>query len=136
MYCSDCAEGYIVDNTLTTCNFDCRITGCITCASTTTCKTCGSGYSLVDNDCLLDCQTGFYLKDNACTYCPDHCLDCTLSSNNVICNECEDLYYLDDTFTCNPCSNIDANCFDCQQTGGKCTACASGYILSGNTCIK
>jgi hypothetical protein len=86
----------------------------------------------------VNCQTGFYLNiaTNLCVYCPDNCLDCSLSEDNinVICNECNDFYYLDAAFVCKPCSDIGSNCFDCLQTSATCTVCDSGYILSGGVC--
>lgn len=144
-YCEDCATRYFADCTA------CSSTLCSDCSNGFTlagdfsaCHDC-SGYSdcakCDGNDCT-ECNTGFIL--NSTKICEDctvvtglaECIQCTNDEATPAyqCEECASQFTLStDKSECYNCSAIDEFCSECDSTS--CSACLTGYVLDGGSCI-
>ena len=87
------------------------------------CTSCEEGYKLVDNKCLLQCET--YFQSN--------CLTCD-KDVEYACSTCHPNYFLNKTTKkCVSCG-ID-NCAKCNEKK-ECLECDIDYELENNKCIK
>jgi len=113
-----CKPGYTI-NSGTTC-VACDLSQCGVCAAKATCDSCKAGYSL--------------------NSAGDACVDCT-DAQAVTCNPTTPATAL----TCNSgwTTNSGTTCVACETAGcgacaakATCDSCASGYYVSGATCVK
>ena len=120
--CTRCAAGYLPSSDQTECIADTcsTIRDCVTCAVSSVCDVCKSGYSVVNGSCVA----------NLCTAA--NCLYCDAGGS---CLKCQSSYSLSSTqCVANPCSI--ANCKLCKPGSIYCDSCASGlsYNIWTNVC--
>jgi proprotein convertase subtilisin/kexin type 5 len=100
---------------------------CLTCADSTTCSVCQTGY-LLNGLCFDSCPTGYYIitsPNNQCGACEANCDQCT---DSTTCTKCSATYYLynadcysvcpDGTYKCdvnNTCKDCPAECATCSD---------------------
>ncbi|KAM3127649.1 hypothetical protein pb186bvf_020246 [Paramecium bursaria] len=113
--CTTCVSGYQIQQNATC--LSCTATNILNCVSSScdgsTCLSCGTGYSLVSNACVLcpsncstctsitacsTCVTGYINNSsNQCQVCPANCLSCSFlgsSTTQTTCTKCADTYYV------------------------------------------
>jgi hypothetical protein len=93
----------------------CTLTNCSVCSTSTSCLICSSGYFL---NALYRCDPCM----TQCDVCPDG-LSCTTCTNGT--------FYNTTSKTCMLCPQF---CLSC--TVSRCASCQTGYIPSGNQCVK
>lgn len=146
-----CKSGYTATSTASGCC--CELTSCpsgqrlsgTTCVSNCSGVSCKSGYKAVSTAagccCEVDrpvCAAGqIYnttIKKCVAAVCPMGCLDSCVNG----CGSCQSGRYLNyNDGYCPTCSSAIANCKTCtsSSSGAKCTACNTGYTLSGGSCV-
>jgi proprotein convertase subtilisin/kexin type 5 len=116
------------------CDYNCRIEGCVTCSGASNCSLCNDGSQLntANTACVVQCSDGFYLESKKCKACPTNCLTCDSTGK---CTSCVSLYYLDsaDSFKCKACSTI-TSCYDCEASQAVCKTCIAGFSLINSIC--
>jgi uncharacterized repeat protein (TIGR02543 family) len=121
--------------------------------SSSTPTTCESGYKLVNDNCVPNCNisnctkcntpdvcskcsTGYSLRNGQCskiTCSISNCRECNATGN--ACTKCEDGYKLDNgncTIVPSNCSDF-SNCLVCSSE--KCTKCKTGYVIHNGRCL-
>ena len=161
---SQCGQGYYrltVPSTFQQCK-QCP-TSCVTCTSSTICQSCRPDYFKITYNsasvgCVGVCPGSYYANplNQTCSLCLNGCLcmfnaqtggstcySCPISTylwKGVCYAQCPSGSYFpvnqsisDVGKYCLPCDPLCKNCSSYPQ---QCTACLTGYILSGNTCIR
>jgi hypothetical protein len=73
--------------------------------------------------------------NNNCVACPTNCLHCQITGGLNTCTKWEKSpcdagkYYKSDTLVCEACTDIDANCAEC-NSAGICTKAKDTYFIS------
>jgi hypothetical protein len=122
--CERCSEGYFLESAtkcvVATANF------CSTYKSVSACNTCLPGYKLETGDSSNDC-----VKIEIA-----NCALLDLSASPVVCEICEDKFYLDSTKVCTAADSI-TNCV-IYKSKTTCSLCKKGLILSldSASCIQ
>lgn len=124
---------------------------CQTCANSTNCTACVSGYFLFNWFCYSSCPTTptlYYKYNGACTPCQPQCVSCIDSP--IACTACSHPDYLYNSIThecvfeCVPpyfrnastCVICQSPCLSCDTTFNSCLTCNSGYYLYNGTCVS
>ena len=90
------------------------------------CLTCSGSNSEV----CYTCATGAYLSGTKCAACDPSCLTCQNSPTSCL-NCLPGQYYNTTLASCTSCSR---NCITC--TASACTACRTGFVISGTSCLS
>ncbi|XP_062588632.1 uncharacterized protein LOC134250297 isoform X3 [Saccostrea cucullata] len=91
-------------------------------------KNCISDICRRDGECIGGCKEG-WLGLNCSMECSEkYCSECITSGSGVLCNKCDDGYYLDTEKKCQSCSS---NCLSCDGES-KCTRCKPTF--TGDLC--
>ncbi|EDR28439.1 protein serine/threonine kinase, putative [Entamoeba dispar SAW760] len=121
-----CSFYYKTSNTNEICNYyyhnqnNIMINGI--CTTNINCKT------QIGNDCV-ECNDGYYLKNNNCIKCESHCNKCYLSNNGSICYLCEENYGLIN----GECKLLDEiHCSSIEKEKTFCSDCNKQYYLDNN----
>lgn len=114
--CHSCISGYYLDGlTCTLCP-----SPCLTCSSATVCNSCNS--------------TDYAFNSGACSLCSVSMPNCLTCLSTTLCQTCASGFFLNaNPNSCVPCNSYYPNCTSCILTA--CTACDSGFIVSGGRCI-
>ena len=117
--CEQCSSGYALTSDL-----QCEVaieTSCASLADAYNCATCGFNEILVKND-----DDNFVCVNSGILYCESP----VSSAEGVICNKCEQGYFLNDGSTqCLWPETLVTNCRD-YNGHGLCSRCENGYLLS------
>jgi hypothetical protein len=121
-YCPEQLNGVYFYTSVGACN-QC-VSPCLTCTDAISCKTCASGYYLVENltsnNCVQTCPSGYYLMGNICKQCnalcsicfdnPDNCPKCSSSAYYLNPNQCFSVcpsgYVPNDSSECVTCKSL------------------------------
>ena len=92
--CIDCYDGYYLNNNLCSPCFN-RCKKCTTQSydiSNQNCISCFDNYILFNNNCIDECPEGYYLSENKCEKCNEHCKTCIIEGNekNESCLTCDE----------------------------------------------
>ena len=173
--CLSCQDGHFLDSQTKECT-SCG-DGCLLCNAQEKCTKCIHGYKMEASNCfpkiancdelnpknetLCDgCSYGYFLSNNKCQKCPDHCLRCQdekgctecsypyvkaksgecvrLPENCAYkavtdegqCRRCDDGYGLTPSFQCVSCSQ--KHCSNCSKGYRQCFGCSDGFGLSSD----
>lgn len=117
--CSQCKQGFLLDNTLKK---------CVEVPSNLVVENCRS-YSLVGN--CSACYRDHYLKDGQCNKAEVLIENCHTYFTDDLCSQCEKGYYYDiETSSCISFEAVE-NCST--HSHGQCRACDDGLILNQNS---
>ena len=124
---STCPNGtYLSGTSCLACN-----SNCVTCKTTsTTCTSCKAGMYLnvLTNTCVTSCPTNYVGSNGVC--------DCAVNYYGATCTACN----CGLGGTCDDGATGSGNCtcntgYKQTTVNGPCNTCASGYFLSGTTCV-
>lgn len=154
--CSSCLSGYTYDALFQNC-LQCPLAvdlvnvGCSQCCYQVqgpafVCSSCPSGpytflqggqcikvmgcTSLSSEGVCLNCATGYYLNQGACSACDVSCATCYASS---LCLTCSVGYYNATNVNNALCQTCSTGCITCSSSS-TCTACSSGFRLNAAAC--
>ena len=143
--CNTCIGGYSFDSTTSTCQ---PVTSC----TNGVCDICPFGYVLDGSECFecnsncsrcsttnkdtcTSCYDGDYLSGSSCLACPEGCETCTAKAN---CLTCSSGYTIESSPVSSlvNCVQCESPCSQCIGDSQTCTACVSGFSLTGWKCVS
>ena len=164
--CASCNPYYYLNETTGKC-LSCGIKNCIKCKNKNECLECRPNYILSNNQCVKSCEIGlnekckkcndkeghfeecifcndgYFLPNDTnkqkCVKCPDGCLSCYGSTDNIFCSSCKSCYELINR-KCQLLSNLGElieMCLDCDYNEIPfCSKCQSNaYLNKDKKCI-
>ncbi|CAK70828.1 unnamed protein product (macronuclear) [Paramecium tetraurelia] len=116
-YCTKCSTNYNLDAN-SQCILQCP-SNCNKCSVVAKCEICQTGYELINDQCIK-------------FKCPNNCDKCYKESNNLVCYQCQDNYYLNQ-LECLP--QCPSSCRTCDLPFN-CTSCPEGFVLTADAKCK
>ena len=157
--CASCNEGYYLNKTTGKCQ-SCNINNCIECNEKKECLKCKENYELYSKRCAIGCRKGLNEKCKECSEtwtekcgscnegyflptdvdpieckkCPQNCIECSGTRNNITCTKCETSCYkiVDGRCVLKDFSYNLFFCLDCEGNSLGCEKCKDGYYLNEN----
>ncbi|CAD8133213.1 unnamed protein product [Paramecium octaurelia] len=125
---SNCPQSYYYNEICLACPEN-----CLECYANV-CTQCSMSTYLFKEQCIQQCTDGYFEQQNgvlgnSCIKCY---APCNICQNEVICDECDDGYRIEDG-SCVSC-NFDKNCIKCDVDN--CLECQIGYQPDGQECVK
>lgn len=74
------------------------------------------------------CSAGYVKNDGVCGACTSNCKSCSNNKGSMLCDACDDRYYLDGNRECKKCF---ADCEKC-SSGSTCDSCVDDKSLTGD----
>ncbi|KAK2145522.1 hypothetical protein LSH36_676g00014 [Paralvinella palmiformis] len=148
--CTTCVDGYEVNNgACEACPANCLdceyVDGALICSD----DKCATGYQKLASDKLCHacpnncaacteststpdllvcgtCQSQFTLNEYACGACPAKCAKCSAKGANIVCDTCDDGYYMDSDKVCQSTATFGTECLDASDKPPSCSLCQEG----------
>ncbi|KAL7722878.1 Protein serine/threonine kinase [Entamoeba marina] len=142
-----CIQGFYLKNGVC---LSCH-SSCSTCIDNATfCLTCPTGTMISDHECVesnsphckqlvygndicVNCDDGYYIKNNQCEACDESCATCVGTETSCItCNTTD--YFLTVSYTCKELSLL-TNCIESSPNSG-CVECEDHFYLTKRECSE
>ena len=122
------------------------VSPCATCANSSFCLSCLTGFFYYNFSCPTVCPGGYYpdAAGNTCKTCISPCKTCTSSSICLTCSlgywngthcssSCPSGQYADST--ANLCTSCSISCLTCINSASTCTSCNSSLLFYNSQCL-